>query len=277
MRVEFANGVQNIHRSGKDVKQRKLYLMAPNDTSVNNTQISTRITQQEHDQLSDEEITRYNENGYLKLESVFDESELEALRAENDTLIQNADSGDDRGSAPIKTTGHPFKSGVWARAIQDPRITVPMTQLIGPNVELDHTTGRKWLPAETDEIEQHDLHQDRVFYSHSAETFINAIVYLDDFPEDEGGMRFIPGSHLDGDLTHVEGDKGPRLSEDDHTFDETVGVPANAGDVILFHINVVHGTQVARQSDPGTITWVIYNDPRYGSEQEGVMVAGTRP
>ncbi|SDK93251.1 Ectoine hydroxylase-related dioxygenase, phytanoyl-CoA dioxygenase (PhyH) family [Natronorubrum texcoconense] len=241
------------------------------------TRVSERVGQQEQYQLTDEEIDRYNENGYLKLESVFDESELEALRAENDTLIQNADTGTDHGSAPIKTSDHLFKSGVWARAIQDPRITVPMTQLIGPNVELDHTTGRKWMPAETAEIEQHDLHQDRVFYSHSAETFINAIVYLDDFPEDEGGMRFIPGSHLDGDLEHVDGEKGPQLPETSHSFDETIGVPANAGDVILFHINVVHGTQVARQSDPGTITWVIYNDPAYGSEQAGVMVAGSRP
>lgn len=227
--------------------------------------------------LAEGDVRSYRENGYLKLDSVFDAEEIELLREENDAVIETRIGAGPYDEVPIVTSGHIFESASWNRAIQDPRVVVPIIQLIGPNVELDHTTGRKWMPSESEQLEQHDLHQDRVFYSHDAETFINAIVYLDDFPEQEGGMRFVPGSHTGGDLEHVDGEKGPRLPSRYYTFDDTISVPAAAGDVILFHINVVHGTQVVRHSDPGTIVWVIYDDPEHSPDHEGIMVAGRRP
>lgn len=228
--------------------------------------------------LSEDQVRAYETQGYVTLDGVFDDAEVAALRDANDRLVDDLTRKHTDG--PIKTTEHVFSSGTWAQVVRDARLVTPVSQLIGPNVEFHHTNARKYVPAEHT---RRELHQDRVFYPHETTQFVNALIYLDDFPESGGTMRFVPGSHEAGDLDHVEGDDGlPRIPTDVCAFEESEAVPASAGDVLLMHINVVHGSDIDRATS-GSLAWVGYNDPAnrqlsgQAADRQGFMVSGHRP
>lgn len=231
-------------------------------------------------QISEAQIQTYREDGFVKLDGVFDKSEVAALREENDRIINGLATKHLQETSPIKTSDHVFQSGLWGQVVRDQRLVSPVSQLIGPNVEFHHTNARKWMPSEQSHRE---LHQDRVFYPHESTNFVNALIHLDDFPDEEGTMRFIPGSHKDGNLGHIEGENGlPQLPAEDYEFKDSVKVSAEAGDMILMHINVVHGSEIDRAT-AGNIVWIGYNDPSnqqlsgQAADREGFIVAGHRP
>lgn len=96
-------------------------------------------------------------------------------------------------------------------------------------------------------------------------------------------MRFVPGSHADGDIDHLAGtDSLPRVPTETYEFEDAVPVPASAGDVVLMHIDIVHGSVMGDDAS-GSLAWVGYNDPEnaqlsgQAADRTGFMVAGNRP
>ena len=72
----------------------------------------------------------------------------------------------------------------------------------GPNGELHHTTLHV-KPPETGM--PFPLHQDSPFYRHEGAGYVDAIVHLDDTNDDNGCLRFVPGSHKRGHIEHITG------------------------------------------------------------------------
>lgn len=230
--------------------------------------------------LTENQVATYERDGYLHLPDVLRASEVEALRAENDQLTDNFAGKHASDGAPIKTSEHVFHSGVWAQLVRDRRLVTPVAQLVGPNVEFHHTNARTYLPTGSG---RRELHQDHVFYPHENDRFVNALVYLDDFETADASMRFVPGSHADGEIDHLAGtDSLPRVPAKTYEFEDAVPVPASAGDVVLMHIDVVHGSVMGDDAS-GSLAWVGYNDPEnaqlsgQAADRTGFIVAGNRP
>ena len=89
------------------------------------------------------------------------------------------------------------RPGTLLRVLTEADRREALADLIGPNVELHHTT-LHLKPPETGM--PFPLHQDSPFYQHEGFGYVDAIVHLDDTNDDNGSLRFIPGSHLRGDL-----------------------------------------------------------------------------
>ena len=245
--------------------------------------------------LTEHQKQFYKENGYLHVPRVFDAQTILRLSDELDWIYSSwADhnaawegpwrdqylSDEERQTATlIAINDMHLHSDIWNRATGDPRLVNLLGDLLGPNVELHHTTLHA-KPPETGS--PFPLHQDNAFFAHERPAFINAIIHIDDSPEEAGCLRFVPGSHLLGPLTHIR-DGAPHLPTDRYSLSDTVPAPAEAGDVVFFCLWTVHGSDINRTDLPRRVVRMGYRDPAnpqadgFALGQYGWMVSGRRP
>jgi ectoine hydroxylase-related dioxygenase (phytanoyl-CoA dioxygenase family) len=250
--------------------------------------------------LSEEQTRSYSERGYVTIAQVFTAEEVETLRTELDELIQSWAATTMGWTGPWRlvymspdverrsqlTALHDlhFYSSAWCRAVTNLWLTEAMADLLGPNVELHHTTLHV-KPPETGM--PFPLHQDSPFYQHEGPSYVDAIIHLDDTNDENGCLRFVPGSHKHGHLEHitvVDGkDVSPHLSTTEWRLEDTVPCPARAGDVVAFSIYTVHGSNINRTDRWRRLVRVGYRDPMarqlagQSLGRAGLIVRGMRP
>ena len=176
-----------------------------------------------------------------------------------------------------------FYSEAWSRAMLSPRLTESLGDLLGPNVELHHTT-LHMKPPQTGH--PFPLHQDNAFYEHTDGRYIDVLVHLDDTFHENGEIRFLAGSHKEGYLPHItqtpEGECTPHLSTEGYRLEDTVAVPAKRGDVVLFNILTVHGSYINQTNKVRRLVRCGFRDPAnpqisgQSVGRPGLMVRGMR-
>jgi len=139
-----------------------------------------------------------------------------------------------------------YYSANWMRAVTKPSLCEAMANLIGPVVELHHSTLHV-KPPETGH--PFPMHQDWAFYKHADGRYVDVLVHLDDTCHANGEIRFLAGSHKAGALEHVTVDENgngctPHLPTDKYKLEDTVPVPAKRGDVVCFNIHTIHGSYI---------------------------------
>jgi phytanoyl-CoA hydroxylase len=247
-----------------------------------------------------EYVEIYREKGFVRIPGVFGPEELQLMRAELDELLQNWATTSSGWTGPWRqvymspdvearaqlTVLHDlhFYSTAWCRAVTGPRIAEAMSDLLGPNVELHHTT-LHLKPPETGM--PFPMHQDSPFYRHEGPAYVDAIVHLDDTSDENGCLRFVAGSHKHGHLRHITEVDGqevaPHLPTDAWPLEDTEPVPAQAGDVVAFSIYTVHGSKINRTDRWRRLVRVGYRDPEnrqldgQALGRTGLMVSGLRP
>lgn len=252
--------------------------------------------------LNAEQAATFQEQGYIRIPNVFTPEEVEAMRTELDQLIQDWATTNMGWSGPWRdvlmdaetnkksmlTHLHDlhFYSEAWCRAVTKKNLAEAMGVLIGPNVELHHTTLHV-KPPETGM--PFPLHQDSPFYQHEAlQGYVDAIVHLDDTCHENGELRFVPGSHTQGHIEHVLKDANgeycsPHLPTDQWNLDNTTPCPAKAGDVVAFSIYTVHGSYINQTDRWRRLVRLGYRDPKnrqlagQSLGRAGLMVKGVRP
>ena len=83
-------------------------------------------------------------------------------------------------------------SQAWCAAVNKNTLCDAMADLIGPNVELHHSTLHA-KPPETGH--PFPMHQDWAFYPHSNDDLLAVGVMLDDATDDNGPLMIVPGTH----------------------------------------------------------------------------------
>jgi ectoine hydroxylase-related dioxygenase (phytanoyl-CoA dioxygenase family) len=175
-------------------------------------------------------------------------------------------------------------SQAWCKAVTHPRLTEAISDLIGPNVELHHSTLHVKPPSTGHPF---PVHQDHPFYAHEDGRYIDVLVHLDDTCHENGEIRFTPGSHRQGALEHVtslpDGSGcSPHLPTDQYRLEDTVAVPAQRGDVVCFSIHTIHGSHINQTDMPRRMVRVGYRDPQnnqvagQSNGRPGLMVRGYR-
>ena len=127
--------------------------------------------------LTQEQINFYQEQGFLRIPQVFTAAETDELADELDRLVQDwaiTSAGwtgpwrqaymDPETEKKVKLTAmhdlH-FYSAAWCRAVTNPRLAEALSDLIGPNVELHHSTMHIKPPQSGHPF---PMHQDQPFY-----------------------------------------------------------------------------------------------------------------
>jgi phytanoyl-CoA hydroxylase len=235
--------------------------------------------------LTQEEIDFYNEHGYLRIPQVFTPEEADRLADDLDRLVEDWAFTSPGWSGPWRqaymdpetekksklTAMHDLHlySDAWCMAVTHPKLTGAIADLIGPNVELHHST-MHIKPPQTGH--PFPMHQDNPFYEHTNGRYVDVLVHLDDTSHANGEIRFLDGSHKLGALKHItmteSGPCTPHLPTDEYDLEETVPVPAKRGDVVLFSIYSIHGSYINTTKHPRRMVRVGYRDP------ENTQVAG---
>lgn len=256
----------------------------------------TKPASQTAGRLSDDQIESFEEDGYLHLKGVFDEEEVAILGEElkrmmdewaeedmgwsGDWRDEYLDPDNRESTSLIHLHDLQFYSEPFAQMVQDPRIVTPVSQLIGPDVELHHSTLHAKPPEKGSPF---PMHQDWAFYKHEGPEYIDALVHVDDAPSEKGPLQFIPGSHKQGALEHNEGEgQAPHLPTDEYGLDDAVEISAEAGDVILMSYFTIHGSDLNQTDETRRIIRVGYRNP--DNEQtagqahgrDGVIVSGQK-
>lgn len=249
--------------------------------------------------LTQTQIDSFWNDGFLHIPAVFSSTETDELAEHLDWMIQTWASTESGWSGPWRkvymdektekksklTAMHDLQyySHAWCKGVQAPRLVAAMQGLLGPNVELHHSTMHV-KPPETGH--PFPMHQDYAFYPHSNDRYIDVLVHLDDTRHENGEIRFLKGSHKAGPLVHItqtpEGGCTPHLSTDQYKLEDTVAVPAKRGDVVCFNINTIHGSHINVTKDPRRLVRLGYRDPeniQTGGQslgRPGLVVAGMR-
>lgn len=249
--------------------------------------------------LTQDQVIFYHEHGYLHIPNVFTPEETQVLANEMDWLIetwamrtpgwsgpwrkQYMDEETEQKSQLVAMHDLYFYSEAWMRAVTNERVVGAMTALLGPDVELHHSTMHV-KPPETGH--PFPMHQDLPFYHHEDGRYLDVLVHLDDTNNENGEIRFLDGSHKLGPLEHVTQTEGgpctPHLPADEYRLEDTVPVPAKAGDLVVFNIYTVHGSYINRTDKNRRMVRIGYRHPEntqvagQSVGRPGLIVAGRR-
>ena len=229
------------------------------------------------------------EKGYLHLPGIFSEQEVQSLTEDliwmMDSWAENTpgwsgpwrkaymDAKTDSRSKLIAMHDLQYYSSNWLQAVQKTNLVSVIADLIGPDVELHHSTMHIKPPQAGHPF---PMHQDWAFYKHEDSRYIDALVHLDDTCHENGEIRFLEGSHKEGPLEHIikfaDGKPcTPHLPTSNYSLKDTVPVPAKKGDVVLFNINTVHGSYINVTESARKLVRVGYRNPE-NRQTEGQSV-----
>lgn len=189
-----------------------------------------------------EEKSLLQEQGYLIVRGVMDAVWLEELRMATGRLLK--EEGENAGGEFRKEVGSDRlanlvdKGECFQRLVSHPMLLEAAEAVLGPDWKLSSLNYRAALPGDKGLQPLHcdmgllpDLLGNAVF---------NSIWMLDDFTEENGPTRYVPGSHRSGAL--------PEHGSAPHP-DEQVAL-GKAGDVILMNAHMWHGGTANRTAVP---------------------------
>jgi ectoine hydroxylase-related dioxygenase (phytanoyl-CoA dioxygenase family) len=221
-----------------------------------------------NDRLSDQEIRRFFETGWIVRSACFGVDEIAEIRTCYDNLEKRA--------AGLETTGlhdgsqfvlgerdgqQVLKRVVWAGASQpyllqigtDRRLTAPCAQLLGSD-EMDHLLNQAHFKRPNDGVffgwHQDIQHRDKGPGTwddvNGKGSFVQSLIVIDEMSADSGPVMFVPGSckwgrvdfgDHDYDQTEYKPHKPPQFREED-----AVTILAQPGDVLFFGPYTAHAS-----------------------------------
>ena len=226
------------------------------------------------------DLETYDRDGYVVVRGLLRPAELERLKAEMNRIVDAwpADGEAAPGDAPetplvafdpavvtgqlkVKTRADGvrrlFRMAVhdafFARFAKDPRFVDFLARLWGPNVALLQSMALM-KPPKTGEKR---FHQDQAYFRLAPSRVAAYWIAVDDTDAENGCMHVVPGSHKAGVAPH-----GAQVGLDPSDPEyrrlnlggvyysaleppaarDVVAVPMRAGDAVLFHGDLVHGT-----------------------------------
>ena len=211
--------------------------------------------------LTDKQKRGYAEDGFIAIECLLHDDEVEALRREASAIasgergeILGADllQGDGPAIAKVLAIHFPHKaSRRMAEIVRHPKIVDALTHLIGPDVKCMQSMlfvknagkpGQAW-------------HQDEHYIATRDRSLTGVWIALDDATIDNGCLWMHPGSHRHGVLWRMapHGDARFDSSEEaqDFPYDREAGVPVEvpAGSVVFFDGYVLHRSLDNRRTE----------------------------
>ncbi len=205
--------------------------------------------------LSQEELDRFDREGYLFFPGLFTPGEIGALNAEVPRLYaqRRPENVREKGSDAVRTNfaAHMY-SAPFARLARHPRMVEPVVQMFGEDVYM-HQFKINGKMAFDGDVWQ--WHQDYGTWKNDdlmpEPRAMNVAIFLADVGEFNGPLMFIPGSHKLGvlDARHdLATTSYPLWTIDHDTIRKLVdrgGIVAPkgpAGSMILFHSCLVHAS-----------------------------------
>ena len=200
--------------------------------------------------LTDGQVNRYREDGFLILPDALSADEVEAINRDAVDLCRDpalgGTSGDESEDELLRRylcIHYPHKlSSAAMAALTHPRIVEALTRLIGPNVK----AMQSMLFIKSEGKPGQAWHQDEHYIPTRDRSLTAAWIALDDATIENGCLWVLPGSHRRGVLYPSREQDDPRFDCSDEAFgypdDESSAIPVevSAGTVLLFDGYLLH-------------------------------------
>jgi ectoine hydroxylase-related dioxygenase (phytanoyl-CoA dioxygenase family) len=219
-------------------------MTAGQPTMINSTADALAALGVTDNTLSPEQRDHLTSAGYLVLPDHFDADTLQEFRTRTDELLEKEgmSAGHEvpqgegvRGLADLLNKGE-----IFDRCYTDPVVLAAARLVLGAEFRVNSLNYRASLPGQGHQ----GLHGDWAGAVPDGDFHIlNSMWCLDDFTEDNGATRLVPGTHRSGRWPADEMD--PR---DDHPDQMIMTAPA--GSVIIFNSHVWHGGTQNRTDRP---------------------------
>ncbi len=209
--------------------------------------------------LTQEEVDRYNRDGYLVIENAVPQARLQEVIAETERMCDVAytiTSGTamldvDPSHTPEKPRirrikSHHEHSDFFAEFVAEPLIMDLLEPLMPSGIRV-HNTKINMKSAEVGESVE--WHQDWAFYPHTNDDVLAIGIYLDDCTEENGPMFVVPGSHKGPTYDHHEQGYFCGAIDPDKIKDEiakAVPLTGPAGTLTIHHARTLHGSAFNR-------------------------------
>lgn len=252
--------------------------------------------------LSDEQISQFQEEGYLFLPSALEHSDVARLQQEASRILElvaNAMRYHDRQSRRLNIVESSdgeqvalsllpfFDLSLTLRRFGQVFVTRILDQLIdGKSVALSNLSQlnyKQTLPTTFDfefhqSEDQWPPHSDwRTFEGWGPEEMIVSVVFIDECTEKNGALSVWPGTHTER-FDHVVEDSGPELAPeavDELDNREKVTFTGDEGSILLFDSRLIHSSSPNRSDGPRRL--LTYRHAPNANVEAGVEKRVARP
>ena len=220
--------------------------------------------------LTGEEIQFYREKGYLGVDNVLSNEEVEALRRVTDEFIERsravATSDEVFDLEPDHSPENPRLRRIKNPSGQDPvfdrvhrhdGILDIVAQLIGPAIR---SMGTKLNMKAEDSGSPVEWHQDWAFYPHTNDDLLAVGVAIDAMTRENGCLMVMPGSHKGKVYDHhQDGRFVGAVTEEDFDDGDAEPVEVSAGGISLHHVRALHGSLPNVSNKPRRLLLIMFS------------------
>ncbi len=194
--------------------------------------------------LTPQQVQHYHEDGYLVVDGLFSTPEIKALRlASEDPALQRALHAGGHADKTVHLLEITAKHPAFLELASDSRITDLIAQLIGPDIQLQHSKLATKPPKK--DAGAFAWHQDFAYFPHTNTDLLAVMVMLDDATPENGCMSVVHGSHKLGVLDHLrDGYFVGSCQEPQHWSEPSRIVPLTpkAGGISIHHCLTLHAS-----------------------------------
>ena len=219
--------------------------------------------------LTGKEIQFYREKGYLGVDNVLSNEEVEELRRVTDEFIERsrtvAASDEIFDLEPDHSPENPRLRRIKNPSGQDPvfdrvhrhdGILDVVAQLIGPAIR---SMGTKLNMKAEDSGSPVEWHQDWAFYPHTNDDLLAVGVAIDAMTRENGCLMVIPGSHKGKVYDHhQDGRFIGAVTEEDFDDGDAEPVEVSAGGISLHHVRALHGSLPNVSNKPRRLLLIMF-------------------
>ncbi|MCZ7645489.1 MAG: phytanoyl-CoA dioxygenase family protein [Planctomycetota bacterium] len=218
----------------------------------------------------EEQAAFFRREGFLVLRGVLSRAELDELDAEVARMVREhhklpriregfdlEPNQDAKRATPTfrKIGGMSDLSGAFHDLMCHPRITRALRMVMGPVIEL-YRDVLMMKPARVGR--EKPWHQDSVYWPWNPMDLCSAMTALDDAAPENGCLQVIPRTHLK-EIQHYGRELQIDLTEEQQA--NTHYVPLKAGDTLLFHSLLLHGSEPNRSEQDRRVAILSYKTP----------------
>jgi hypothetical protein len=192
--------------------------------------------------LSDEQLRRYEEQGYLFPLPVLPSEQTAILRSKLEAL--EAQHG---GRLPARINRKPHLLLTWLNdLIRDRRILDPVSDILGPDILC---WGSGFFIKDPLDPARVTWHQDATYWGLSKPDIVTAWVALTPSTKQNGCMRVVSGTHKLSQLPHQDTYAPDNLLSRGQEIavkveeSQAVDIVLSPGDMSLHHVMLVHGSE----------------------------------
>lgn len=172
----------------------------------------------------------------------------EGWRTPDGTLFLPAPKGYARDKQIMVLAVNYQTSAAFFRSALDGRTLDVAGAILGPDVEL-FGNGQCLYKEPVGGHPKH-LHQDSAYFEHRYEGPVGVLSYGVDTDLVNGALHVVPGSHLMGQLKHIDTFSHLGLDADEWPWERALPVVGRAGDAIFFHVKTIHGSKENHSDRP---------------------------